>query len=439
LTNKSLPRESLEAHKRLQGEASPEVIRAVLSLRELRLTAGSKFRDPSSTLLLPKGLEQATDGRVARWRAAELSRLAPGRPTWDCTSGLGSDALACAEHNIEVLLSDADPAVAAIAAHNLAQATGHPAPAFAGDATQPPLRVAGDWLLLFDPDRRATATATDRGRPGGGRRRLDPSDFAPPIETWPALLARFSGAAVKLPPALDPTDLETTGPLAAFLTQTPHRWVWTEAGGSLRELTLFTGILAPKIEPHRAAVRLFGPGLPPVGEAPAQATLSAEPPPAGGKATPFQVRTPLPAPEAITLIAEPRPSARRAGLAAAACRALDPSFGPIDEGEAYFATTEPAPDACSTNFVNLFRVLGSAPLDKKKVRRLCREHGIGPLTIKKRGLPESSATLERQFATKNGTPGLAIACPTKSGRRFFLLRTEPGSKVNTLASRPPSS
>jgi hypothetical protein len=213
-------------------------------------------------------------------------------------------------------------------------------------------------------------------------------------------------------------QLEATGPLAAFLAATPHRWTWAEAGGSLRELTLWTGCLAPESEPHRSAVRLFGSGFPPLGAAPEAARLAAGPAPSP---------IPLPDPEAVQLLAEPRPSARRAGLAAHACHAALASLAPLDEGQAYFASTDS--EAPPTAFVDLFRVLGVAPLDKKQVHRLCREHGVGPLTIKKRGLTESSATLERRLATKTGKRGLAIATPTRAGRRLFLVERYLPSQV----------
>ncbi|MBC8451245.1 MAG: hypothetical protein H8D72_00900, partial [Planctomycetes bacterium] len=332
------------------------------------------------------------------------------------TTGLGADAIGLQERGFRVLASDLDLLTAQIAGFNLGAVAGSrtPARAFAADATHPPLATGlGELLLLFDPDRRALESSNTRGRPGGGRRRLDPASFSPPLTEWGALLASVAGAAIKLPPGLDPASLEESGPLAAFLERTPHRWTWTESGGELRELTLWTGQLAPPGEAPRTAVRVFGPGLPPSGEDPVAAQLSGQPE--------GQHFGELPDPETLTWIAEARPSARRSGLAGTACRAALPSATPIDEGLSYWATSQAEAPSAPTDFADVFQVLASAPLDKKHARRMLREHDVGPLTVKKRGLDESSATLASRIALKTGRPGLVIATPTRSGRRLFLV------------------
>lgn len=349
-------------------------------------------------LLTAKGLEQATDGRVAVWRAAHFARLfAPGERVWDVTCGLGAEALALADAGLAVVAADLDPDLARIAAWNLG------ATALAADATAPPWREPPAAVLL-DPDRRPQAGAHDRGRAGGGRRRLDPDAFAPSRETWPALLRGVRGAVIKLPPGLTPDAFP--GPWTAELG--PHRWVWVEAGGELRELGLWTGACAQAFPPPGAhvAVRIHG------------ASYPAEPPHADVlSGTPQPLAAPLAEPP--THIIEVRPSARRAGLDALA---VPPGAVPLDADASYFATAHATPQP--TPFTECFRVLDSSPLDPRQARKLLRAADVGPLTIKKRGLELSSAQIAAKLGHKpraGSRPGLLIAAPTVNGRRLFLV------------------
>ena len=365
-------------------------------------------------LLTRKGLEQATHLLVASWRAAEIQRLAPGSTVWDQTAGLGADALALARAGLAIEVSELDPLHAACCEANLA-ALGFEVHVRVGDSRRQ--EVTAD-LILLDPDRRADSGTSARGAQGGGRRRLDPSSFSPPVEDWRAAIDAHAGAVVKLPPGLDPAEL--VAPLG--LTDLPHRWTWTEAGNSLRELTLWTGSLAPAGEPGRAAVRLF--------DSPATAPGGPCAPGPGVRAvvlSPDASRPPRPLveldPDALTLLAEPRASVLVAGLSERAGQEL--GLEVLDPSCAYLASDREDLPGEAGPFLDLFRVIGSSPLDRKRVRKLLVQHGIGPLTVKKRGVDETSDQLAAKFGQKRGRLGLAIVSPTPAGRRLYLVERLP--------------
>lgn len=377
-----------------------------------------------------KSIEQATDGRLAVWRAGLIRRWLGADADawiWDATCGLGAEALALAAAGVRVVASDLDPDLAGIAAWNLA-AAGAGGSAVQADATTAVWATAPAGIVL-DPDRRPTAGAAERGRAGGGRQRLDLDAFAPPREAWSGILSGARGALIKLPPGLEP------GAWAAELGS--HRWVWVEAGGELRELGLWVGEWASlgdwqrgsqdasdrQAQAHPAsrpsgdapssapniAVRLFGKGYP-----------TAEPEWAALAGAPQALPAPLDSAPAYIL--EARPSARRAGLSARAAQQAHPAAAPLDVDGNYFATAEPAPRP--TPFVDVFRVLATFPLDPKLARKALRAAHVGPLTIKKRGLELSSEQIAAKLNYKPATDapaGLLIAAPTPAGRRLFLV------------------
>lgn len=403
LSANPLPGDPLAARKALEGTVPEGVARAAIALSQLRERATAKFRDPGQGLFLAKGLEQATDGRVSAWRAAAIARWAgPGDWVWDATAGLGAEALALAEAGVRVVASDRDPLVARVLGWNLGGC------ALQADALAAPSRTppAG---LVFDPDRRPGDGSAARGRAGAGRGRLDPDAFEPPLATWRALLAGARGAVVKLPPGLDPAAL------AELTADRPHRLVWVEAAGELRELGLWLGEWASAAfwgvpaEARRLAVVLTGKAYAPADPVRAH-TLA-------GTADPLDA--PLDAPP--THLIEVARATRRAGLAPTAARTAAADAAPLDAEGHYFATTGPA---TTTAFASAFRILGTTTLDTRAARKLLRAHAVGPLTIKKHGLELTADQLAKKLGHKpaaGAAPGLVVAAPTPDGRRLFLV------------------
>ncbi len=139
---------------RLRKRFSPSRVHLLLEQVELRRRAQKKFAAADTMFFTRKGLEQATDQWVARYKA---SRFPSGEPVADLCCGVGGDLIALAARGPATGL-ERDPIVAALALAN-AQAT------TAGvDAADDPMKVvvgdAEDFSLTdfaawhIDPDRR---------------------------------------------------------------------------------------------------------------------------------------------------------------------------------------------------------------------------------------------------------------------------------------------
>ncbi|MFT6714599.1 MAG: hypothetical protein ACJAVJ_001887, partial [Planctomycetota bacterium] len=364
LVKLDLPGEALAARKLLNGKASPELARAVIELNALRQRAVSKMPNSASMLLTRKGLEQATDGRVCAWRAREIARILPNLPVHDATAGIGAESLALAAVGLKLISSDLDPVHAGCCEFNLAS-SGFQSRVLIADARFP---ILADCTLLLDPDRRAKAGNSQGGQQGGFASRLDPAAWSPPLSDVARVLARSSAGCVKLPPGVDPDEIEAL--LDAAAPELPRRFTWTESGGDLRELCLWTGQLAPDTEPRRLAVRILGGPLGSYEQDIRVETLAGD---AGGSTDELAMDPELCCADDLELkwLVEPRASVIRAGLIGSLARSL--AMAPIDPFMAYLGCTER--DAAPLHpLAKTYRVLAGAPLDKKRVRSMLRAH-----------------------------------------------------------------
>ena len=50
-------------------------------------------------------------------------------------------------------------------------------------------------------------------------------------------------------------------------------------------------------------------------------------------------------------------------------------------------------------------------------------HGVGPLTVKKRGHPEDAARLAKRLRGKGERPGLLVITRLENGHHAYLVRT----------------
>jgi hypothetical protein len=182
----------------------------------LRRRALAKFDDPAQWLFTDEALQQATAGAVATHRARRLR----GAIVHDATCSIGTE-LAALRHVVDVLIgSDVDPVRLAMARHNVPGVD-----LCRADALHP---VSRDAVVLLDPARRS-----------GGRRRFDPRDYTPGLDT---LLDVYRGRniAVKCAPGIDfdaVARLGFTGEIEV-----------TSMGGSVREACLWsTGLAAPGV------------------------------------------------------------------------------------------------------------------------------------------------------------------------------------------------
>ena len=100
--------------------------------------------------------------------------------------------------------------------------------------------------------------------------------------------------------------------------------------------------------------------------------------------------------------------------ALAAAEGLAPLAGKI----AYLGGDE----APRSALLRSFEVLDQAPLDARRVRELLRRHGVGPLTVKKRGHPQDAQTLARKLRGRGSQAGLLLVSRLEEGHHAYLLR-----------------
>jgi len=382
------PGEALARGAWLRRFLAPAEAARAGELLELRARAAARFPGSERLWLTAAGLEQATHPHVAEARARSIAAsrvVAEGGVdvVLDATCGLGGESAALARAGLRVVAADRDGETARCARHNLAVWDAPRVPVLVADALAEPVRAAGRALLVVDPSRRAD-----------GRRSLDPGAWSPPLAALGSRLARFAGACVKLAPAARPEELA-----AALPADLPRRWQWTSRAGELAELCLWTGALVEG--PGRAALLLRRDGS----EAAWVAGELARAPDA----------EPLPEPLTAAWLAVPDPALVASGLLGPLARAA--GMAPLGSGIAFVGGAAPAGVAGLRDLA----VRGACRLDRKLVRRLLGEHGIGPVRVLARGLAESAGELEQRLRGPGTGRGLLLAARTDSGRCVWLV------------------
>lgn len=150
---------SLAAAGRLRRTFAPEQAAVALTQAGLRRRAVTKFGEAAQRLFFtPDGLEQATRGEVAAWRAGRYV-AAGATEVVDLGCGLGADGLAFAAAGLRVIAVEADPATAVLASANLGQEV------ICADAVEVADSLLASGAAVFaDPARRTAAGRTWRDR-----------------------------------------------------------------------------------------------------------------------------------------------------------------------------------------------------------------------------------------------------------------------------------
>lgn len=358
----------LAAATRLRGEWGPEAATAAISQVMLRRRGRIKFGDAAAAMFFTRdGLEQATRPAVADQHAARL--VAAGAKTvLDLGCGIGSDALAFARAGLRVVAVDCDPATAAIAAANL---SGFEAEVLLADAEQ----VLEERLATVD------AVFCDPARRTGAGRTWRVEDFTPPWSLVTRLLDGRRPAGVKLGPAL------------------PHRMIppgieaeWVSDRQQTVEVGLWSGSGA--VPDRRSALIMPGERL-------AAESLSAAVAPIG------------------RYLYEPDGAVIRAGSIAALADRL--GAGVVDPQIAYLSSDTLVP----TPFAVAFEILESLPYKEKVLRRWLRDHEVGRLEIKRRGVDVDPAELRKRLRPDGTGSATLIITRTPVGTRVLVAERRP--------------
>jgi hypothetical protein len=355
----------------LAGEFSGQTVQLVSRLRKdlpaghaallmeqvaLRRRARAKSTRAEAMFFTPQGLEQATDERLARCKA---ERFPQGGSIVDLCCGIGGDLIALAERGL-VTGIDLDPILAVLAHANL-RALGRQGDVGVGDATNTKALQSSDWHC--DPDRRAEGRRTTRGEL-----------FSPPLVELERLLVKNPSAAIKLAPA-------TVAP-ASWAERAELQWLGSR--GECRQQVAWFGSLARHPGRRSATVVEQDQVRTIVGDA------ADELPIARGCGR---------------YVYEPHAAVLAANLTSALCS--EHGLSALSPTVAYLTGDNPVQDTA----LAAFEVRDVLPFDRKRMKAYCREHGIGRLDVKKRGVDAEPRRLVQELAADGGEQAVILLTP----------------------------
>jgi hypothetical protein len=381
----------LAEHLREQGH-DPVTVAAALTQSRLRQRGAAKFGTFAAGMLFtPDGLEQATRLEVAarhaqRYVSAGIDRVL------DLGCGIGSDAMAFASFEREVVGVEQDDLTAAVATVNLRHWPG--AVVQAGDIRTMDLAELGAYTagtgVWLDPGRRTPGRSTASG---ATRRVSDPEAFAPPWSFVRELAAKVPATGVKLPPGIAHRHL----PDPAAETVEAQ---WVSIGGEAVECSVWWGSLARE-GIGRSALVLGGDGAAELREH------------SGGPAGPLETA----APGAVrpgSWLHEPDPAVVAAGLVPRLADELGAQG--LAKGPTYLVTST----ATTTPFARSYAIEDVLPFQLKALRAYLRGRDVGRLTIKKRGVAVEPDQLRRQLRP-TGAAEATIAIARVGGQQTVLV------------------
>jgi SAM-dependent methyltransferase len=367
--------DSLAAATALRSAFPPELAAAALTQAGLRRSARGKLGRRADDLLLTRtGLEQASRAAVAAHHAARFVAAGVHRVA-DLGCGVGTDALALLDAGLEVVAVEADPETASIAQANL----GDRAEVLVGDAVElaPSLLQAGVGAYA-DPARR-----TDRGRS------WRTEDLSPPWSFVELLLAGDRVAGVKLGPGLA-HRLIPAGVEAEWVSEhgdTVEVGLWSGRGASV------DGRAALLLPDSRLVV---DPGAPALAAGPVG-----------------------------SVVYEPDGAVIRAGATDQLGAMLDARL--VHPDIAYLTADDQRP----TPFATGFEVLEVHPFDEQRLRQWTRQHRIGTLEIKKRGLDVDPAVLRKRLKLRGTESATVILSRTVNGVMTLVVRRLPAEPAGS--------
>jgi hypothetical protein len=336
---------------------------------ELRAKAREKFSQADQLFFTRKGLEQATDEVLARYKALRFS---------DCNSiadlccGIGGDALALACDHLLTLV-DRDAVSLLLATANVERSGGASHDAIAEDVGPHHLAQADAWHI--DPDRRPAGKRTSRLEFG------DPS-----VETIDALLEACSQAAIKLAPA----------------AELPEHWQescereWIETRGECRQQVAWFGRLADAVGQRTATI------IDANGEACSFSGLS------GAVVESTE--------QVAAYVFDPSPSLVAANLVGDLAAALD--LRPFVPPSLYLTGDQTVVHP----HLQTFAVEENLPLDVRQLRAWLQARGVGRLEIKKRGVDITPEKLRPQLALTGDEERTLILTPIGKRNRALVCR-----------------
>ena len=340
---------------------APELVAAALTQSRLRGRARDKFGEFADEMLFtPDGLEQATRLQVAAHHASRFVEAGVGT-VHDLGCGIGADAMGCAGLDLAVRAVESHDVTAVVAGVNLRHwpdaTVTHGLVEDVALPTGAELTRTGVWL---DPARRTRGPADRQGR---SRRIFSLEAISPSWREVQGLAARVPATGVKLSPSF-----------AHHAVPPGTEAQWTSWAGEVVECGVWWGPLVRT--PGRTAL-VCRVGSPPVTVTEADAD---------GAAPPLEDPAHLGA-----WLYEPDRAVVRAGLTGALAHLVEGRE--LDIGVGYVTSDR----VVDVPWAHRYAVLEALPWNLKAVRGRLRDHGVGRLTIKKRGVSLDPDTVRRQL------------------------------------------
>jgi hypothetical protein len=360
----------LALQNRLRAEFPAEVVRAALTLVELRRRAVGKYSRAAGMWFDRISLEQSTAEAVARHKARRF--CGKGR-VWDLCCGIGGDAIQLAA-GADVLAVDRDAAACLCAQWN-AQTydVAHRLTVLCADVEALADRSG---LVHIDPDRRPARVSS-----GSDRRSLKLEEGAPGLETLTRLMAEFRGGAIKCSPASN---------FGGKFRRAEVELV--SLNGECKEATVWFGELAD-------------PGLWRATALPSGESLSGDP---------LSAAAPL-APLGRYLI-DPDPALVRSGLID--LYAVLQGLSRLDDAEEYLTG-----DAIRTSHLaQSFEVVAQLPNNEREIREYFRGSDVGSLEIKCRRIPIDIEGLRRKLPLSGRATAVLIFVRIEERARAIVCR-----------------
>ena len=333
----------------LRRQFPDDLVRAAVSLHELRHRATIKFSRANRMWFDRKGLEQSTAEAVSRYKAQRFDGL-----VWDLCCGIGSDALSLASH-CDVTAVDINPSACLRTEWNAdVYEVADRVQTRCIDVLQ--LKELGG-LVHIDPDR----------RPGSAGRVSRIEDYVPGLDFLRELMSRCRGGAIKVSPASN------------FGGKFPGAEIeLISLNGECKEATVWFGDLS--------------------GEAPFRATVL----PAGESIAGHPLEVAVPVTPLGRYLYDPDPAVVRAGLVDVLADRL--GLSRLDPAEEYLTSDRPI----RSPFVQMFEVQTNLPNNERDLKAWLRTSGIGPLEIKCRHIPVQADVLRRRLPLTGSIPGVVI-------------------------------
>ena len=331
----------LKLQDALRSEYAPDLVRAAVTLCELRRKATSKFSLGERLWLDRQGLEQSTPEFVARHKAMRFAEISD--PILDLCTGIGSDAIAMAGTGIRVESFDLS-AVACLRAELNAGIYGVRDRISFHQGNVRNIDIRNRWVHI-DPDRRQ-----------GQRRASRIEDYEPPLEFLQELTERARGGAIKLSPASNFGGKFSNCEIELI-----------SLDGECKEATVWFGDLATEHD-WRATIL------------PAGYTLSGNPHEHYPHVTQLQ-----------DYIYDPDPAIVRSGLLDALVDQA--GFSRIDDAEEFLTSSTLVESPATT----AFEVLANLANNPREIRKYFREHPVGEVEIKCRHVPTNADQLRKKL------------------------------------------